>query len=238
MNKALERIKRKRPVLHKALYQPKRERMDWGLTDELAEWIDANTAPGCNVIETGSGVSSLVALGNNPASLVTIDPSPVTEERIRAYGKLVPVDFTPWRFVNMRSESALPKEVVHNRDAFDLAILDGSHTFPTPYIDWFYMSVLLKTGGVLFIDDVYTISVCKFLVEWLQRCGDEWQDLGRVGRAHTFRKLKTLDHPDRFMHDPQFDITFRKLKTLDHPDRFMHDPQFDISWRASIASEK
>ena len=40
-------------------------------------------------------------------------------------------------------------------DALDLVLIDGSHSFPQVFIDWYYTQSALKVGGALLVDDVH-----------------------------------------------------------------------------------
>ncbi len=48
----------------------------------------------------------------------------------------------------------------------DLALIDGCHGFPTPFMDWYFISSSLKVGGTLIIDDVQ-IWTGRILMEFL-----------------------------------------------------------------------
>lgn len=57
-------------------------------------------------------------------------------------------------------------------DHLDLVLIDGSHAFPLPFIDWYYTYQKLKVGGKMIVDDtqLWTGLVLKrFLIlepEW------------------------------------------------------------------------
>lgn len=61
------------------------------------------------------------------------------------------IDFYEW--VEEKSEFALPKLAKERPGTFDLAFIDGMHTFDHTLIDAFYSLRLLRVGGVLVIDD-------------------------------------------------------------------------------------
>jgi len=196
------------PKLHKAMYKPGDSAINWGLTKAILEWVEKNVIEDFNVLETGSGFSTIACLALG-ANVDSIDPSPVTFGRIEAYAKEQGVPLTKWTPHNKRSEKVLPTLVSFDpMPQYDLCILDGSHTFPTPFVDYFYMSQLVKVGGLILIDDAYKLPVCRFLMQWMHRL-PEWESVERVTRSHIFRKKAQIDHPDRFCEDPGFNINWR-----------------------------
>ena len=50
--------------------------------------------------------------------------------------------------------------------SYDLALIDGRHGFPQPFLDWYYAAQILKTGGYVIIDDLH-IWVCETLANLL-----------------------------------------------------------------------
>jgi hypothetical protein len=53
-------------------------------------------------------------------------------------------------------------DVAHTwpRSTFDLALIDGCHGFPSIFVDFYFASKALKTGGTLFLDDMH-IYTCQ-----------------------------------------------------------------------------
>jgi Methyltransferase domain len=107
--------------------------------------------PGARTMETGSGVSTiaLLALG---AQHTSISPDGGEADRIRAYCQQQEIPTGQYTSIVARSEDVLPTFAA--ADDLDLAIVDGNHAFPAPFIDWFYLTRLLKPSGVVVVDDV------------------------------------------------------------------------------------
>jgi predicted O-methyltransferase YrrM len=63
------------------------------------------------------------------------------------------------------SEIALP-ELLNERAEFDLAFIDGWHTFDQTLIDMYYANRLVKVGGYIIIDDANWISVSKAISQF------------------------------------------------------------------------
>lgn len=206
-----ERLWKEPPKLHKALYEPGEDRINWGFTEIMFEWMTANVKKNMRTLETGAGLSTIAFAGID-TDHIAIDPTPGLWDRIREHAACLGVDMGRVNFIPERSEAVLPRMANSAKayaESFDLIILDGSHTFPTPFIDWFYMAQILKVGGILFLDDAWKLPVCRFLMDWMLRA-PEWEGIERIGRAHVFRKILAIDHPDRFHHDPAFEVHFKE----------------------------
>jgi hypothetical protein len=74
----------------------------------------------------------------------------------------------------------------------DLVLIDGSHSFPQVFIDWFFTQRALKVGGTLLVDDVH-IWTGRVLRDFL-RAEPEWKLVERwAGRTVAFRKVAHYD---------------------------------------------
>lgn len=156
---------------------------DWRLADDELLLLDRQLTEGMKTIETGAGVSTVVfAIKGTKHTCVV----PVGEEvdRIKAYCDEHSISHTNINFVIDRLEYVLPQ--LGDKD-FDLALIDGRHGFPAPFIDWFYIAGLLKTGGVVLIDDLH-IWTCELLKQFLLS-EEEWTLIAETTRAATFMKL-------------------------------------------------
>ena len=89
-----------------------------------------------------------------------------------------------------KSERTLPVLPI---DQLDLVLIDGSHAFPTPFIDWYYTADKLRVGGMMMIDDtqLWTGHALKsFLIQ-----EPEWELVEDVSaRTAIFVKQKEYNH--------------------------------------------
>lgn len=64
------------------------------------------------------------------------------------------------RFIEASSVIALPK-LVDEGVKLDLAFIDGDHKFDYALLDFFYIDMLLETGGLIVFDDLWMPSIRK-----------------------------------------------------------------------------
>lgn len=155
----------------------------WRLADAELLFLDRHLRAGMKTLETGSGVSTVMfALKGTRHTCITPDPG--EPARIRAYCERQGIGHTGISFITERSEYALP--CLREQD-FDVALIDGRHGFPTPFLDWFYMAGMLKSGGLVMIDDLH-IWTAELLKRFLL-AEPGWKLMGETGRAAIFLKL-------------------------------------------------
>jgi Methyltransferase domain len=134
----------------------------WKLSDEELRFIAKHIGRTSKTLETGAGCSTVVftLLGAQHTCIVPDQP---LADRILNYcrEKRIPTD--KLKFIIAPSEQALPS--LQERD-FDLALIDGRHGFPQPFLDWYYVAQTLKTGGHVIIDDLH-VWVCEILMSFL-----------------------------------------------------------------------
>jgi predicted O-methyltransferase YrrM len=118
--------------------------LSWKLADEELLFLDKNLTKNMKTLETGSGLSTIVFAmkGTNHTCIM---PDEKQVERIKAYCTERNISLSNTNFIVDKSEYALPS--LQEKD-YDLALIDGRHGFPAPFIDWFYISDRLKIGGL------------------------------------------------------------------------------------------
>lgn len=142
------------------------------------------------VIETGAGLSTLLfcclAL-----RVTSIAPDAELWQRIEDEAGRRSIDLAPLRQICDRSDLALPRLAEAERASVDLAFIDGDHGWPSVFVDFCYMNMMLREGGLLLIDDIFQYSVAQ-LAMWLRQ-QPEFEYEGRWTKMVTFRK--TSDSP-------------------------------------------
>ncbi|HEV3229141.1 MAG TPA: class I SAM-dependent methyltransferase [Solirubrobacteraceae bacterium] len=168
-----------RPLVHGESASP----YAMGLDEEILAFIDDHVRDSMHTLETGAGVSTaLFAVKGSEHTCVV--PSATEIERITAWCAAAGVSTDRITFHAARSEELLPRLAPTE---LDLVLIDGSHGFPAPFIDWFYAGRRLREGGILIVDDteVWTGAVLKrFLQE-----EPGWRLISRVPmRTAVFRR--------------------------------------------------
>jgi len=155
----------------------------WKLSDEELLFISKHIGKGSKTLETGAGCSTVLftLLGANHTCIV---PDKPLTERIVAFCKEKRIPTDKLNFIVEVSEQALPR--LQERD-FDLALIDGRHGFPQPFLDWYYMAEALKVGGYVVIDDLH-VWVCETLMNLLMAEKD-WKLVHESLGGCAFQKL-------------------------------------------------
>jgi hypothetical protein len=159
--------------------------------------------PGDRTIETGTGVSTVVFTAAG-AHHTAVSPNADEHERIRAYCRTIGIDDTGLSFAAGFSEEVLPK--IAAPDSFDVAFIDGAHSFPFPAVDWHYIASSLRVGGKMILDDIpipAVAQVFKFMDDepnWqLDRILDDRAalfTLTAVAPPENWVLQKSQSHPD------------------------------------------
>jgi predicted O-methyltransferase YrrM len=122
----------------------------WALAPESLRLLNSAIQPGAHTLETGAGVST-VLFAIHGTDHVCVAPDAAEVERIRSFCAANGISADRIEFVVEASEDALPRLELGE---LDLVLIDGSHSFPTVFIDFHYGASHLRAGGLLFVDDV------------------------------------------------------------------------------------
>ena len=169
-----------------------------GLLDDALRFIDRTVRAGDRTLETGSGYSTIL-FALKSTQHVCIVPQRQEVDRIRAYCDEHGISTATVEFHFAPSERVLP---ALDLDRLDLVLVDGSHSFPQVFIDWFYTASALKVGGHLLIDDVH-LWTGRVLRDFLLD-EPEWAKVTELrGRTAIFRKTAEVDL-DRLWTDQRY----------------------------------
>ncbi|MCB0365333.1 MAG: class I SAM-dependent methyltransferase [Bdellovibrionaceae bacterium] len=161
------------------------EPITWEILEEVVDFLLTKLRPKMKTMETGAGLSS-VLFAEKQTEHLAITPSAVERERILKVCRDEKIGIAKLEFLLDRSENVLPR--LSDNYRFDLVLIDGGHGFPTPFIDWYYASRHLNTGGYLIIDDI-NLWTGYTLYRFLNR-HPHWQKVANFSwQAAVFRKI-------------------------------------------------
>lgn len=95
------------------------------------------------------------------AKHIIIDPLQSKDWQNAGVHALERAGFDNFELIEKPSETALPALLEDHEGTFDLIFLDGFHTFDHTMLDCFYATRLLRSGGILIIDDYDFAPVAK-----------------------------------------------------------------------------
>jgi hypothetical protein len=156
----------------------------WSLPPAVLDWIAKRVTPGCHTLETGCGYSTIMFAASGCHHTV-ISPIAAEHVRIRRWGESHGVDFRNVSFIASKSEDVLP---TLRSPPLSLALIDGWHAFPGPFLDWFFVSRLLAVNGIVVVDDVQ-LRACRLLRDFLRAETGRWRLVAEIARAEMFEKL-------------------------------------------------
>jgi predicted O-methyltransferase YrrM len=193
MNEFVERLIADRPVFHTADTDG-----SWTANPSTLRMIARHLSPGHRTVEVGCGASTVVFLAMG-ADHTAISPNPAEHARIRAYCERIGLDHSAATFVEGRSDQVLP--TLAPEQSVDAAFIDGDHSFPYPIVDWHYMNMYLRAGGLLVADDIRAAAVGVIVRNMLEN--PNWEMLEVADRdAAAFRKLGHQLTFEHFLQDP------------------------------------
>jgi len=148
--------------------------------------------PAAAVAETGAGCSTLAFLWATTGPVVTIAPDAELRGRIEAAASEYGVSLSSWTFLDERSELALPR-LADGGHRVDVALIDGGHGWPTPFVDFCYLNRMLGNGGTLILDDLQLHSVGELARLLVHQWG--WERVSDAPSQKTISLRKVSDEP-------------------------------------------
>jgi predicted O-methyltransferase YrrM len=133
------------------------QRGNWHSNGKLLKRFESLASSSMRTLEIGAGYSTVIFLARGCRhTSVTLAGTEI--EYIKEYCARKGILIDELKSLIGESTFILPTL----EDKFDLTFIDGAHRFPYPIVDWFYCSQLLKTGGLMAVDDINLIS-CHIL---------------------------------------------------------------------------
>lgn len=182
-----ERVIGELPLLHFWNGEWSHGGFDRAMLAEIQEHVVAELPRDFTAVETGAGLTTLLLLAAAPAHLLTVsvDPEGGLERRIREWAATHDLALGCLEYIEERSETALPGATAGV--SADLCIIDGGHGWPTVFVDFCYLHRVLKSGGILLLDDLQLYSVKQLELFLVQQ--PDYSVLHRFGeKTVAFRK--------------------------------------------------
>jgi predicted O-methyltransferase YrrM len=190
--KIVDRLVEDKPVFHSGGTRI------WNAMPATMEVIARHVSAGDRTVETGAGASTVVFAAAG-ADHHAISPFGDEHKRIAEYCADLGVDTGGVTFHEGPSDRVLPSLVDGER--YDLAFIDGLHSFPGPVVDYHYVEQLLRPGGVLLLDDVPIPAVA--VAYRYMKSSPDWAFVEIVDdRAAVFRKIADADTEDNWRRQP------------------------------------
>ena len=128
-----------------------------GLTGEILTTISAYLLDefgegNFRSIETGAGLSTLLFAAARPLQHVAINPDVGLRDRIGNEAKNRQISLDQTDYLLEFSEDVLPD--LAKTTKVDIALIDGGHGWPSVFVDFCYMNMMLRKGGIMIVDDI------------------------------------------------------------------------------------
>jgi hypothetical protein len=153
------------------------------------------------IIETGAGNTTLLFMMLGCSSVTSIAPDGELEQRIYHEAKQRDLDLDVLTFINDRSERALPRLALEGSTTCQAALIDGNHGWPSVFVDFCYLNMMMPEGALLFVDDVHLYS-CEQLMLLLRAQQSHYEFVRADGKMATFRKTNSKEFLPDWRHEP------------------------------------
>lgn len=176
------------PVVHPMGVADGQARMGvWATEPSCYRFLAERCPPGTRTLETGSGLSTvlLAALG---ADHICCTAGREEADRVLEHCRTRGIDASGLRFEVGSSHHTLPPLEAAGTPR-DIVLVDGSHAFPLPVIDWFYAAALLGSGGILVVDDL-NLPAVGVLVRFLDR-DPRWRSVAGSKKWRAWERTTT-----------------------------------------------
>lgn len=143
---------------------------NWSIDRDIVDWICENTLEGYNTLETGCGYST-IAFILSKSNHTVISPSESEHLNIKNWCIKHSIDLSRTTFITEKSQN-----VIHSvcNEPLDIVLIDGCHSFPVTFIDWYYTSNKIKKNGRIIIDDIQIITG-EIINKFLSTENDRWE---------------------------------------------------------------
>jgi hypothetical protein len=144
-----------------------------------------------SIVETGAGCSTLLFLMLGCPEVTAIAPDPKLGARIQREAKERDLPTAGLRFIDDRSERALPRLALDEQVRCQAGFIDGNHGWPSVFVDFCYLNMMMDEGALLFVDDVHIYACTQLML--LLTAQPDYELVRLDGKMATFRKATSAD---------------------------------------------
>jgi hypothetical protein len=156
----------------------------WSTSTSAYELMAEHCGPGSRTLETGLGVSTVLFAGWGTEHTCVVHRQQEVYH-VRKHMDRLGIADGHVQFHVGSSDIVLPNLDLAD---VDLVLIDGSHAFPLPIIDWYYAAGALKRGGVLVLDDTHMEAVRLGLTTFLAK-DPRWATIAKTLKWRAYRRL-------------------------------------------------
>lgn len=170
--------------------------------EALTAWVRREDARRTIEVGLGYAVATLflcdALLENAPRACRHVAVDPHQETRFANCGVQLLEEAGVADVVELHAEEsqiALPRFVSEGR-RFDLAFVDGDHRFDRVFLDLVYLGLLVRPGGVVFLDDHQLPGVARAVSFFSTNLGWRLEETSTVDELHSWAVVRTSREPD------------------------------------------
>lgn len=143
------------------------------------------------ILETGSGLTTLVFLSMKPQKLITISPDIEVKSRIDSNISKFNLSIDNHTYIVDYGEMALPR-LLKDDPYLDFCLLDGDHGYTALFTQFYFVVRILKQNGIIAIDDIQMEAPSLMRKLLLKRNGFELIEENK--KISFFRKKTDIQH--------------------------------------------
>jgi predicted O-methyltransferase YrrM len=170
--------------------------------EALGQWVAREGATQTIEIGLGYGMSALficeglLGSGEENALHVVLDPNQATRFADCGLQFLDEAGLTGLvEFHAEESQIVLPRFLTEGR-TFDLAFIDGNHRFDGIFVDLVYIGRLLRSRGIVFLDDYQLPAVARATSFCVTNLAWTLEEVSAADDLHHWAVLRTPEEPD------------------------------------------
>ena len=209
---AMERLKRDKPKFHyadedvirraaKGGFHFQQGDLSLAVSPGVLKWMADHVTDSMTTIETGAGHTTVLLAAIAKHHYCCTNQSREIE-RISGYVAELGIPREKVTFLQGSTDETLPK--LERKQIFDFAYIDGCHGYPFPALDWHYIDLRLKVGGIIGMDNVELRPVrehCDFMEE-----NGTYELIGTVTEGYFVRFYRKLAEDQREWVDQDYSL--------------------------------